>query len=165
MGRLSIIEWWVVVVKASFNLMRAKGAVYQAGVWAPLIVAGSLVKEQGRDVEAMINIADVFQLFGELAGIDVHDVVPSSRQLDSVSLLPYLESPAQQPIRGINSTQPDANIEPIAYEVPPCVLPLGSESRRNERVFIGVNPEPDPPYSNRPADPSGKLHRASCAPD
>jgi hypothetical protein len=103
-----------------------------------------LVNEQGRDVEAMINIADVFQLFGELAGIDVHDVVPSSRQLDSVSLLPYLESPAQQPIRGINSTQPDANIEPIAYEVPPCVLPLGSESRRNERAFIRVNPEPGP---------------------
>ena len=109
-----------------------------------LIVAGSLVNEQGRDVEAMINIADVFQLFGELAGIDVHDVVPSSRQLDSVSLLPYLESPAQQPIRGINSTQLDANIEPIAYEVPPCVLPLGSESRRNERAFIRVNPEPGP---------------------
>lgn len=131
-------------MKASLNLTRAKDTVHQVGVWAPLIVAGSLVNEQGRDVEAMINIADVFQLFGELAGIDVHDVVPSSRQLDSVSLLPYLESPAQQPIRGINSTQPDANIEPIAYEVPPCVLPLGSESRRNERAFIRVNSEPGP---------------------
>lgn len=131
-------------MKASLNLTRAKDTVHQVGVWAPLIVAGSLVNEQGRDVEAMINIADVFQLFGELAGIDVHDVVPSSRQLDSVSLLPYLESPAQQPIRGINSTQPDANIEPIAYEVPPCVLPLGSKSRRNERAFIRVNPEPGP---------------------
>jgi hypothetical protein len=49
-------------VKASLNLTRAKGTVHQVGVWAPLIVAGSLVNEQGRDVEAMINIADVFQL-------------------------------------------------------------------------------------------------------
>ncbi len=116
------------VVKAPFNPTRAKGTVYQTGVWTPLIVAGSLVKEQGRDVEAMINIADVFQLFGELAGIDVHDVVPSSRQLDSVSMLPYLENPAQQPIREINFAQLDANIEPVGYEVPPCVLPFGSES-------------------------------------
>ena len=49
-------------MKASLNLTRAQDTVHQVGVWAPLIVADSLVNEQGRDVEAMINIADVFQL-------------------------------------------------------------------------------------------------------
>ncbi|MCB1706140.1 MAG: sulfatase-like hydrolase/transferase [Halioglobus sp.] len=113
-------------VKAPFNPVRSKGTVYQTGVWTPLIVAGSLVEEPGRDVDAMVNIADVFQLFAEIAGIDVHDVVPPSRQLDSVAMLPYLENPAQQPIRETNFAQLGENIQPVGYEVPPCVIPLGS---------------------------------------
>jgi len=74
-------------VKAPFNPLRAKATVYQTGVWTPLIVAGPLVRAPGRQVDAMVNIADVFQLFGEIAGIDVHRVVPRSRPLDSVSML------------------------------------------------------------------------------
>jgi hypothetical protein len=115
-------------VKGPFNPVRSKGTVYQTGVWTPLIVAGSLVKEPGRDVEAMVNIADLFQLFAEIAGIDVYDVVPPSRQLDSVPMLPYLENPAQQPIRETNFAQLAGNIQPVGYEVPPCVIPLGNTS-------------------------------------
>jgi arylsulfatase A-like enzyme len=109
-------------VKAPFNPLRAKATAYQTGVWTPLIVAGPLVKESGRQVGAMVNIADVFQLFGELAGIDVHQVVPSSRPLDSVSMLPYLRNPDQKSLRTTNFTQTATNIKTAGYVVPPCVV-------------------------------------------
>src|SRR5690606_11529380 len=70
-------------VKAPFSAERAKGTSYQTGVWVPLVVAGPMVKEPGREVEHMVNGVDLFQLFGELAGIDVHASVP--RTVDSVS--------------------------------------------------------------------------------
>jgi hypothetical protein len=96
--------------------------VYQTGVWTPLIVAGPLVNGPGRQVDAMVNIADVFQLFGEIAGIDVHRVVPSSRPLDSVSMLPYLANVNQKSLRKTNFTQTAGNIKPVGYVVPPCVV-------------------------------------------
>ena len=123
------------VVKGPFNPARAKGTVYQTGVWTPLIVAGTLVEEPGREVTAMINIADVFQLFGEIAGIDVHEVVPASRQLDSLSMLPYLENPAQQAIRETNFAQLAGNIQPVGYEVPPCVLSFGNAANTCIQLF------------------------------
>ena len=123
------------VVKGPFDPERAKGTVYQTGVWAPLIVAGSLVNEPGREVTAMVNIADVFQLFGEIAGIDVHDVVPASRPIDSASMLPYLENPAQQPIRQTNFAQLANNIQTEGYVVPPCVIPLGNAASTCLQLF------------------------------
>jgi arylsulfatase A-like enzyme len=101
-------------VKAPFNPLRAKATVYQTGVWVPLIVAGPLVKAPGRQVSAMVNIADVFQLFGEIAGIDVHAVVPPSRPLDSVSMLPYLQESNQRSLRTTNFTQTDSNLKAAA---------------------------------------------------
>ena len=111
------------VVKAPFNPTRAKATVYQTGVWTPLIIAGPLVQEPGREVGAMVNIADIFQLFGEIAGIDVHQAVPKSRPIDSVSMLPYLTNPRQKSIRKTNFTQTQPNIKAAGYVVPPCVLP------------------------------------------
>lgn len=109
-------------VKAPFNPLRAKATVYQTGVWVPLIVAGPLVKAPGRQVSAMVNIADVFQLFGEIAGVDVHEVVPTSRPLDSVSMLPYLQERDQKSLRTTNFTQTAGNIKAAGYVVPPCVI-------------------------------------------
>jgi arylsulfatase A-like enzyme len=43
----------------------------------PLIVSGPLVSDPNRDVDAMVNVADLFQLFGEVAGVDVHQAVPA----------------------------------------------------------------------------------------
>ena len=64
-------------VKLPFQPRRAKGTAYQTGVWVPLIVAGPGVTAPGRAVEHMVNAADLYQLFGELAGIDdVHAAVP-----------------------------------------------------------------------------------------
>jgi hypothetical protein len=110
------------VVKAPFNPLRAKATVYQTGVWVPLIVAGPLVTAPGREVTAMTNIADMFQLFGEFAGIDVHKVVPKSRPIDSVAMLPYLTNPQQKSLRTTNFTQTQGNIKPVGYVVPPCVI-------------------------------------------
>ena len=155
------------VVKAPFNPVRAKGSVYQTGVWTPLIVAGSLVAEPGREVGAMVNIADVFELFGEIAGIDVRDVVPDSRQLDSVSMLPYLENPAQQPLRETNFAQLAGNLQPVGTEVPPCVLPLGNAASTCIQLFAAqslCNSEGgvwwgEPDGSN----PSGAPQSSCCA--
>ncbi len=109
-------------VKAPFNPERAKATVYQTGTWVPLIVAGPLVEKPGRQVGAMVNVVDVFQLFGDFAGIDVHAVVPPSRPLDSVAMLPYLRNPGQPSLRTTNFTQLAGNIQPVGYVVPPCVI-------------------------------------------
>jgi hypothetical protein len=110
-------------VKAPFNPLRAKATVYQTGVWTPLIVAGPLVNAPGRQVDAMVNIADVFGLFAEMAGIDVREVVPASRPIDSVRMLPYLANPNQERLRKTNFTQRQSNIKAAGYVVPPCVVP------------------------------------------
>jgi hypothetical protein len=88
-----------------FDPVRAKTTVYQTGVWVPLIVAGSPVAAPGRSVDALVNATDLFQLFGDLAGIKVAEVVPPSRPLDSKPLLPYLTTPTTPPIRTTNFTQ------------------------------------------------------------
>jgi hypothetical protein len=84
---------------------RAKGTVYQLGIWVPLVVAGPMVKVPNRKVDAMINAADLYQLFGEVAGLDVKSTVPPSHALDSEPMLAYLTKPAQPPIRTTNYSQ------------------------------------------------------------
>ncbi|NYT78998.1 sulfatase-like hydrolase/transferase [Alcaligenaceae bacterium] len=111
-------------VKAPFNLLRAKGSAYQTGVWVPLIVAGPMVKEPNRDVPHMVNSADMFSLFGEIAGIDVQQKVPQARGLDAQPILPYLTEPGHASIRKTNFTEIGTNIGSINAELaPPCVIP------------------------------------------
>lgn len=107
-------------VKPPFNAQLAKGTTYQTGIWDPLIVAGPQVAQPGRAVEHMVNMVDVFQLFGELAGIDVHKAVP--RTLDSVALLPYLTKPEQASLRTINFAQSGFNAQPGGGRNGPCVI-------------------------------------------
>lgn len=109
-----------VTVKPPFDPSRAKGTSYQTGVWVPLIVAGPLVRKPGRDVEHMVNAVDVFQLFGEIAGIDARRAVP--RAIDSSPLLPYLRNPDQSPIRRTNFAQFKQNIQIDPNGNGPCVL-------------------------------------------
>jgi hypothetical protein len=103
-----------------FDPTRAKGFVYQTGVWVPLIVAGPMVNSPDREVRWMVNIADLFQLFGEIAGIDVRQVVPDTHILDSQPMLAYLTNPNQLSIRQTNFTQTGANIHISAPA--PCVI-------------------------------------------
>lgn len=106
--------------KAPFDPTLAKGTSYQTGVWVPLAVAGPMVAAPGREVEHMVNTVDLYQLFAELAGIDVHAEVP--RIVDSVGLLPYLTQPAQDSLREINFTQSGVNIQANDGRNGPCVL-------------------------------------------
>lgn len=107
-------------VKTPFDPNRAKSTVYQTGVWVPLIVAGPAVVQPGRAVNDMVNEVDIFQLFGELAGIDVHGSVP--RIIDSHSMLPYLTNPNQPSIRKYNYTQGGLNIQKDLAHNGPCVF-------------------------------------------
>ena len=107
-------------VKTPFNMNRAKGTAYQTGVWVPLIVAGPLVNQPGREVNHMTNMVDVFQLFGEIAGLDVPASVP--RVIDSAPLLPYLTKPDQSSIRTVNFTQGSYNIQANGGRNAPCVM-------------------------------------------
>jgi arylsulfatase A-like enzyme len=109
-------------VKAPFDPNHAKGTPYQTGVWVPLIAAGPLVNTPDREVTQMVNVADLFELFGEIASVDVHKVVPKSHILDSASMLPYLTNPNQESIRTTNFTQTGNNIRKVGVVVPPCVV-------------------------------------------
>jgi arylsulfatase A-like enzyme len=91
-------------VKEPFDFNRAKGYVYQTGVWVPLIVAGPQVDAPDRDVSSMVNVADLFQFFGEIAGVDVRQVVPKSHILDSAPMMPYLTHRNQPSLRSTNFT-------------------------------------------------------------
>lgn len=106
--------------KLPFDGARAKGTVYQTGVWVPLTVSGPFVVKKNRDVNHMVNIADVFELFGEIAGADVHELVP--RTLDSRPMLPYLRNPNNAAIRTVNFTQFGKNIQVNPNGNGPCVL-------------------------------------------
>ena len=107
-------------VKLPFNVQRAKGTAYQTGVWVPLIVAGPLVASPDRVVKHMVNIADLFELFGEIAGLNVHKVVP--RPIDSVAMLPYLLYPSQGSIRTTNFTQIGPSLQANGANNGPCVI-------------------------------------------
>lgn len=107
-------------VKAPFAPDQAKGTAYQTGVWDPLIIAGPHVEQPNRNVEHMVNVVDLFQFFGELAGIDVHAAVPET--VDSVSVLPYLTNPNQASLRTINFTIGGVNYQANGGRNGPCVI-------------------------------------------
>ena len=112
------------VVREPFNPARSKGTCYQTGVWCPLIIAGpsDIVAQPGRAVDHMVSGVDLFELFGELAGLDVRSVVPSSHVLDSKPMLPYLADPDQPSIRRFNFSQLGIG-DPDPSDLPgPCVL-------------------------------------------
>ena len=58
-------------VQSPYDPTRSKGTPYETGVLAPLIVSGPLVNTPGRTVDHLVNCVDLFQLFGEIAGVDV----------------------------------------------------------------------------------------------
>ena len=106
--------------KVPFNPQRAKGTAYQTGVWVPLIVAGPLVTQPNREVNHMVNMVDVFQLFGEIAGLDVPSLVP--RVIDSAPLMPYIANANQSSIRSVNFTMGSYNIQANGGRNGPCII-------------------------------------------
>jgi arylsulfatase A-like enzyme len=111
-------------VKLPFDATRAKSTAYQTGVWVPLVVAGPMVVTPDRDVEGMVNMVDVFRLFGELAGLDVPASVP--RKLDAETMLPYLTQPSHPSIRNYNFAQGGLNLQANGGNNGPCLFTAAS---------------------------------------
>jgi len=111
-------------VKAPFDPSRAKGFTYQTGVWVPLITAGPVVNPAniGKQIDSMVNVVDLYRLFGELAGVDVRKQVPKTHTLDAQSMLPYLKKASQREIRRSNFTQTGANLHAASTTLWPCVI-------------------------------------------
>ena len=82
---------------APFDPNRAKGSPYEGGINVPLIVAGPDVVSGGREVQALTCAVDVFATALELCG--AKSALPAHVVHDSVSLVPYLKSPTQAPLR------------------------------------------------------------------
>ncbi|MGO8843690.1 MAG: sulfatase-like hydrolase/transferase [Methyloceanibacter sp.] len=146
------------VVKPPFDPTRAKSTVYQTGVWCPGIVAGPAVKSPGRKVDAMVNIADLYQLFGELAGIDVHASV--SGTVDAQSMFPYLVNPGQPSIRKTNYTEIGTNLHangaingPCQYNTTTCtqIAPTKGVCEDNNGIWWGAGAT-DPSTAGIPPD-------------
>ena len=139
-------------MKLPFDPTRAKGTAYQTGIWVPLVVAGPLVSQPGRDVVHMTNIADIYQLFGEIAGIDVPNRVV--RPLDSVPMLPYLTNPEQPSIRSFNFTQIGLNLQLDGGLNGPCNFGTSCSHSLREgvcRQWLGlVGPGPTDPATRFP---------------
>lgn len=172
------------IVKPPFDPRRAKGSVNQTGVWVPLIVAGANVEEPGRQVDSLVNAVDLFELFAEVAGLDPREIVPPAHLLDSRSMLPYLENPAQPAIRSYDLTQLASSgtiptpVDP-ATRFWPCVLfgsldttdpanpvlsggvcgdllfDTASFCADNGGLWFGPGPAVDNPDASPPATPDG----------
>ncbi len=125
------------VVKVPFDKSRAKSTAYQTGVWNPAIVSGPKVHQPGRSVDDMVNVVDLYQLIGELAGVkDVHKAVP--RTLDSQAMLPYLEQPGHAPIRTSNYTEVGYNRHANGGMNGPCVFDITTPSCSQITPSAGV---------------------------
>ena len=109
------------VVKAPFDPYRSKSTPYQTGAWVPMLIAGPLVRQPGRNVGELVNAVDLFGLFGDIAGVDARKAA-APRQIDSKPLLPYLLDSGAASIRTYNFTQGGLNIQPNGGNNGPCVL-------------------------------------------
>jgi len=107
------------VVKPPFLPTRAKGSVYQGGIWVPLIVTGPKVVEPGREVGALVNTTDLYHLLASLGGVDMTDPVINVR-LDARALSPYLEDAHASFVRSTNFSMSGRN---LSNGIPaPCAL-------------------------------------------
>lgn len=152
-----------VAVKPPFIANQAKGTAYQTGVWDPLIIAGPQVVQPDREVDHMVNVVDLFEFFGEVAGIDVHKEVP--RTVDSVGILPYLANPEQPSLRTINFAQAGLNEQAYGAKNSPCLvsntctqIPMNKEiCQDTQGVWWG------PGYDSDTVIDNGGVGYSSCA--
>ena len=88
---------------APFDGQRAKGTPYEGGINVPLLISGPAVQQGGREVTALACAVDVFATVIDLANANAG--LPPFLQHDSVSLVPYLNSPSQPPLRQFAYTE------------------------------------------------------------
>ena len=88
------------VTARPFDPDHAKATLYEGGLNVPLIINGPGVVSPRRESVALVNTTDLFATVLELAGVDADAALPGVG-LDSISLVPYLEDPAQPPLRSM----------------------------------------------------------------
>jgi hypothetical protein len=86
-------------------------------------------------------VADLFQLWGEIAGVNVRDQVPASRIIDAVSMLPYLMNPSQQSLRAYNFTQTGINISAHDLRPGPCVITIPANGPPVSNTCVQLFPQ------------------------
>lgn len=79
------------VVRPPSEPSRAKNSPFEGGVHVPLIVTGPGVVEPGREVDALVHLADIFPTVAEIARAPLPPV-----PLDGQSLLPHLVDPSAE---------------------------------------------------------------------
>jgi len=124
-------------VKLPFDPTHSKGTPYQTGVWVGMAATGPLVHSDNRGTmdDHMINVVDLFELWGEIGGVDVHSIVPDTHILDAQSMLPYLTEPSPPEIRTSNFSEIGISLKAPGVELSPCVLDLGSEFACTDILF------------------------------
>lgn len=113
-----------ITAPGQFDMKRAKGFPYQTGINVPLLVAGAVVSEPGREVGHQVSSPDLYRLFADIAGADIEASIPAERPLDGQPMLAYLTDPEANAIREINFSEMGTNfVNPEAGIVPqPCVV-------------------------------------------
>ncbi len=124
---------FLTTVRAPFNPLRAKASAYQTGICVPLVTAGGPTVAPGRRCDRMINIVDLFQLWGELAGLDVHAAVPVGRPLDCRPMLRYLQSADAAPAREWNFSE--VGTEHLSEVCYPCLISTGSADTCTDTIL------------------------------
>ena len=121
-------------VNLPYNPLRAKATPYQTGIAAPVVISGPLVKQPGRTVTSMVNAVDLFELFGEIAGLDVHKVVPAAHILDCAPMLAYVTNPKMRSIRQYNFSELGGAVPPNA-KTWPSVFTIAGQKVGNDILF------------------------------
>jgi hypothetical protein len=152
-------------VKAPYDPIRSKGTPYQTGISTPMIVSGPLVASPGRSVGHLVNAVDLFQLFGEIADVNVRAAVPASHVLDSEPVLDYLRHPNQPAIRRYNFTQLGTGLKPASVTLWPCAVKIGPVNLVTDLLFTTQNLCEDNSgrWFGPTADQPDPLYPTSCA--
>ena len=100
------------VVQPPFSSTRAKFTLYEGGIRVPMIISGPVVVNPHRDNTNLVHTADLFATILELAGANLHEVLPTNTLRDSQSVLPILTNGAVQPRDWVLSEQFDSSLSP-----------------------------------------------------
>lgn len=152
-------------VQPPYDPTRSKGTPYETGVLTPLIISGPLVVAPGRTVTQLVNAVDLFQLFGEIARVDVRSIIPASHVLDSVSVLPYLTDPNQGALRQFNYTELGPGLKPPSVMLWPCVVSAGPVNLASDLLFTSQSlcEEAGGKWFGPTAEQPDPLYPTSCS--
>lgn len=67
-----------------------KSTINETGIRVPLLIAGAGIANPGRVVDGLASSVDLYPTVLALLGIDMTAVLPPGKQIDGVSLMPYL---------------------------------------------------------------------------